>query len=392
MIMLHRIINLLTNAFVIFLCFFQYAFSLSKDFSNEFYKQMIFEKNNFIISPINTEHAFAILSRGAKGKTHDEIFNVFGFDKTKHQINCSLKTVKSSCQSDSNFTLYSAAALWPDKRFLLDPIFLKNVNKLFNVKIRSLNFIDVDQTCQTINSWASEQTKGNISNIISPSDIEGDQRLVLTSTLYFKAKWHSLFLKQSTAEKPFYIDNKTTIMVPTMCQRNSYKYADFNGIQVLELDYCNNNYSMIIALPDDTINLSQISKYFPLDSINVYRKSLGETQIDVHLPRFNFSYKTNLIDILKPIGIKKAFDSTVADFSGISSAAKRIFIGDAQQFAKINVDEEGSEASAVDIIGYLMGDGPTPMFNADRPFLFIIYDKVADCVLFIGHVTNPIKT
>ena len=58
------------------------------------------------------------------------------------------------------------------------------------------------------------------------------------------------------------------------------------------------------------------------------------------------------------------------------------------QVAKIKMDEEGTEAAAVTVIG--TGDSGIPHepefyeFHADRPFLYVISERSTGTILFIG--------
>ena len=62
-----------------------------------------------------------------------------------------------------------------------------------------------------------------------------------------------------------------------------------------------------------------------------------------------------------------------------------------KQVAKIKVDENGTEAAAVTIIG--MKDNAMPSepikFHANRPFLYIISEQSTGVIFFIGQYTGP---
>jgi serpin B len=56
-----------------------------------------------------------------------------------------------------------------------------------------------------------------------------------------------------------------------------------------------------------------------------------------------------------------------------------------KQVAKIKVDEEGTEASAVTIIGNVASAMPAyATFHADRPFLYVISEQSTGTIFFIG--------
>jgi len=90
------------------------------------------------------------------------------------------------------------------------------------------------------------------------------------------------------------------------------------------------------------------------------------------------------------MGMRLAFDSSRADFSGISP--KPLFLSMALQKAKITVDEGGTEVAAA--TDSLCGtSGPMPSrpreFNCNRPFLFLVREKGTGAILFMGRVATP---
>ncbi len=56
-------------------------------------------------------------------------------------------------------------------------------------------------------------------------------------------------------------------------------------------------------------------------------------------------------------------------------------------------NEEGTEAAAASaVVGRVTGTyigPPTPVFRADRPFLFLIRDNQTEAVLFLGRGMQP---
>ena len=56
--------------------------------------------------------------------------------------------------------------------------------------------------------------------------------------------------------------------------------------------------------------------------------------------------------------------------------------------AVVEVNEEGTEAAAATAVGMRTTSMP-PMFEVNRPFLFLIREHATGTILFIGRVTNP---
>jgi serpin B len=108
------------------------------------------------------------------------------------------------------------------------------------------------------------------------------------------------------------------------------------------------------------------------------------------LPRFKMEFRTDLIQTLKAVGIRRAFDRA-ADFSGISLTP--LFISRVEHATFVEVTEEGTEAAAATGIAV----SPTAVrpvvkpfqMIVDRPFFLLIEDGTTHSILFMGVVNDP---
>ena len=98
------------------------------------------------------------------------------------------------------------------------------------------------------------------------------------------------------------------------------------------------------------------------------------------------------LQALANMGITDMFDMARANFKDFSSYPGLSF-GKTIHKAFVEVSEEGTEAAAATaFISYRTARplGPT-RFNCNRPFVFMIYDKIASNALFIGAFKQPKK-
>ena len=105
------------------------------------------------------------------------------------------------------------------------------------------------------------------------------------------------------------------------------------------------------------------------------------------LPRFKFTSKFSLPQVLSRMGMPSAFLPDKADFSGIDGQ-RDLYISAAFHQAFVEVNEEGTEAAAATGIGMQFTSMP-PSFIANHPFLFLIRDNVTGSILFLGRVVDP---
>ena len=111
-------------------------------------------------------------------------------------------------------------------------------------------------------------------------------------------------------------------------------------------------------------------------------------EFNFSLPKFKFGFESNLIPILQNMGMIDAFIGTIANFSDITDEWYGLFIGLVKHKSFIEVNEEGTSAAAVTIIGGTFG-GPPPEFRANKPFFFAIRDELTGTILFMGQVYHP---
>jgi serpin B len=94
------------------------------------------------------------------------------------------------------------------------------------------------------------------------------------------------------------------------------------------------------------------------------------------------------VDDLKAMGMGIAFDPNEADFSGIADVSpERLYLTKVIQKTFVEVNEEGTEAAAATAIGVGVTSMP-PSMTVDRPFLFIIHERLSGNVLFLGQVNS----
>ena len=86
------------------------------------------------------------------------------------------------------------------------------------------------------------------------------------------------------------------------------------------------------------------------------------------------------------MGIQDLFNSQEANLLGMFN--DYLYVSKVIQKAEIGVDEVGTEASAA-TGGIYQYKAPPPKFRANKPFAFLIVDKMTQAVVFAGKIINP---
>lgn len=339
---------------------------------------------NMILSPLSITYALGMLNNGAAGETLRQINTVLGFGEAgADAINDFCRKMLSEAPvldeltkvMISNTIFFNAA-----KGYELKDAFVEKANQYYDAVPESRNFGD-RQTLDVINKWANDHTEGMIPQILKEDEFDADAVSYLLNALYFKGTWTLKFDEAETKTEQFVQEE-----VPMMHLENNLPYMDDADCQVLVLPYGNGAYQMTILLPHEGKTVNEVLQGMKAEKWKQY-KWMDEAVVDVKLPRFESMTELNLNDIMSELGMPNAFILGVAEFPNFCSQ-ENIYISLMKQVAKIEVNEAGTEAAAVTIIGVKDSAGPEePLhvkFHANRPFLYIISEQSTGSIFFIG--------
>ena len=163
-------------------------------------------------------------------------------------------------------------------------------------------------------------------------------------------------------------------------------YYEDEQVQALELDYANNELSMVFILPQEG-QFSDFESSMTVDDLDAIIDNLTSANGTIELPRFTFESGYQLKKPLSEMGMTSIFAS--ADLSQMIDNGN-LLVDDVYHKTFIAVDEQGTEAAAATAI--VVGETSAPMeefqFRADRPFFIAIRDKVTGTLLFFGRVAS----
>ncbi|KAF0235893.1 MAG: serpin [Prolixibacteraceae bacterium] len=349
------------------------------------------EKENIMISPLSISVAFAMAFNGADKDTKTEMEKAMKLNGlTTEQINNSYKMLIKALQSlDEKVVFELANAIFYADGFTVKPDFL-NINKtVYDAEVTKLQFSS-PSAVETINKWVADKTHNKIKKIIE--QLNPLDRMVLLNAIYFNGIWTNKFDEKGTHILTFTKTNGTTIEVPMMKKEEKLDYTTNSLYSAVKMPYGNGQYNMVILLPA-TGKTSQ--SVIDALSLSNWKKWMTEFEtknpVVVTMPRFKFAFEIKLNDVLKQMGMYKAFEPYVANFSKISDTD--LYISSAVHKSFIDVNENGTEAAAVTSITFTTtsagNEPPKTYFYVDKPFVFAITEKDTDAILFIGEVNHP---
>lgn len=185
---------------------------------------------------------------------------------------------------------------------------------------------------------------------------------------------------------------------PMMYQVGSFPAASIPELNatVLELPYgIENRLCMLLLLPYKTRHLSSVfdklSNYTIEMIVNeVHRydqyEDPDENEVELTLPRFKIDSDLSLNTVLETMGIVDLFSADKANLMKMSQDP--IFVSNVIHKAIIEVNEVGTEAASVSGGTVAFKQHPSA-FNCNRPFGFLIVEKLTNTLVFSGQVRQP---
>ncbi len=340
---------------------------------------------NLFFSPYGISTALAMAYAGSRGETAAEMAKTLHFALAQEELPRGFQALINALPTGDfpGCRLLMADRLWCQKKLTFREEFLTMLRDRFQSELGIVDFQQPEVTRNMINDWVKEKTNQKIKELFDPGSISPQIRLIMTSAIYFKGNWAQPFDESATRQKPFYAMNKE-IVAQMMFRRGVFHYAQNNEMQILEEPYLGGCLSMVILLPKEPGALAELEKSLTVEKLKEWFGFLTEQVVDVYLPCFKIDATYDMIPSLRLMGMKNAFDSNAADFSGINSKTEPLWLGGVTHHACIQVDEEGTEAAAATGIMGSFGAPPhTYVFRANHPFVFLISDRRTGCILFL---------
>ena len=365
----------------------------------------LYDEKNLVCSPLSLQYALAMAANGASGETLQEIIDFLGYgEEGIEALNEYSKILLEQLPAvDLNVDLKVTDALLVNDMFPLLPSFKKTVETNYYAAVDNMDFSDPKQIAARINDWAKTNTNGFIDKLIDPSEISPEAVAFIMNALYFKAKWAGnkyspMFREEGTRSEDFHLKDGKTVKAKMMRNTRYHEYAEMDGYKVLVLPYANGKFNMYVLLPDENDIEGMIEKLQTTSWSEIRANLKQDAEVHVKLPKFNIENKHNLNDALNALGVKKAFQPSVAEFDMMfqQKSGYYYWISKVIQKSRIAVSEWGTEAGSVTVVemdgATDVGPGSKPKqlyFYVNHPFLFVIGEKTSGTILFEGIVMEP---
>jgi serine protease inhibitor len=280
-----------------------------------------------------------------------------------------------------------ANAIWYRDDFPFHQAFFDTVSHYFNARVAGLDF-GSPATVGRINAWVDTATAGKITQVLD--GIADEIVMLLMNAIYFKGSWRSQFDPARTQNAPFAVERGGPYTSRMMhLDQQQVALGLVGGVQAVDLPYGRAAFTMTAILPPAGTDVDAFIETLDQAKWDAIVGALHHTKADVYLPKFRMEWEDTLNADLKSMGMENAFCKDCANFTRMSPLGLKLYIDFVKQNTFVNVNEEGTEAAAATTVGVGVTSAP-PSIRFDRPFVFVIRERLSGTILFMGKVAVPI--
>lgn len=344
---------------------------------------------DFMVSPLSISFVLGALNNGATGQTSEEILSAIGFEgSTANDINEYCKTILQGCPNvDDLVDMKIANAVVLKEGYEMKKGFSNALADYYEAYVRTMKFDS--KAVEAINSWCDEHTEGMIPEIIKM--IPDGACMFALNAIYFKGEWANKFEKKDTEKADFTNIDGSTSKTKMMQKEDWFDYTSNDLWATVRLPYGNGSYGMYVLLPHEGKSIYDVIEALDGETWEATRRKMYGNKVNLKLPSFETETSIDLREIMKSLGMKRAFDPSKAEFGEMLVKTNgNLSLGLLLQKSKITVNEEGTKAAAVTIGGMVDSAAGPPAkpeiinFHADRPFIYLIQENSSNAIFFIG--------
>ncbi|AJR04966.1 hypothetical protein AW14_13210 [Siansivirga zeaxanthinifaciens CC-SAMT-1] len=356
----------------------QYAFDL--------YGELKDANENVFLSPLSTYYALLSAYEGSKNKTKA------AFEKVLYLKDSAVSNYddlyKQETNADSLFGLKISNAIWVDKKFQVETAFKNVVSSKYSSDFKQTNFANTALAVTDINRWVSDKTNQRITDMVNPSDINSETKLMISNAVYFKGEWRTKFEKLRTAQSTFFTDNENQYKVDFMNITENLNYFENESFQFITKPYKDSDLSFCVLLPKTLYGLEAIENNLNAEFFNEILEQTVSTKVWLSIPKIKLETSYKLKSALTNMGLNAVFNNE-ADFSGILKN-EPLTIEQVAHKTYIDINEDYTEAAAATTTNvYIRGLPSFKTFIVDHPFVFFIVDNKTKAMVFMGRYVKP---
>ncbi len=359
---------------------------------------------NMMISPASLMFALDMAAMGAKGTTYKQISKLFKADgvkgyASKRDIILFSKQYREMLEKSGLMDI--ANSIWINENNLaennvkINEKYLNLLRKHYKAAAASLKFDKA--AADRINEWISDKTRGMIKKGVD--ELSDDSIMLIINAMAFEGVWKKKYEEYQINPDGIFTNSEGEEEKAKMLSSEENWYLQGYGAQGFLKYYEGDKYAFMAILPDDEkVSINDFVMGLDNDAFEKFYSSRTSTEVDTMTPAFSFDFNINMNNMLKSMGMTKAFEKSANFFSMLDPETVNpdilIYIGSVIQKTHIELDENGTKAAAVTIIDIkcettsVREPEPRKRVILDRPFAFAIIDTESGTPVFAGVVNS----
>ena len=345
---------------------------------------------NVLFSPWGIQECFGMVYAGAGEKAANELDKTLGING---QLAPELRQAREFfTQDNAKFNSFNAVIF--DRKYSLQDKFISTVGNQYNGKLYLADFKRSAEVADTLNNIVKKESSGMFDKVFDENMLAGDPAVILMNVLYFKGAWALTFEKYATQKENFDTPSASN-MVDMMNSERHLPYYNDGKIHGIILDYKNSSFKMLVLTAvDKTLPLSTVTGALAEKGITHFiTNSSSRNETVIKLPKLKVESKLDLKKLFVPLGREVLFNSNAGDLTGMVKDST-LYIDEAEQLVKLNLDEAGSEVAAVTYAMAKMLAAPPIKkiqnhFYADHPFVLVLFDSKSNAILLAAAIIDP---
>lgn len=347
------------------------------------------ESGPVLLSPLSAALALSMAANGADGDTLAQFETILGGGVPLDELNAACAQLLSGYENLGGSTeCLIANSLWTDPEGMIREDFIGKCRGIFDAQVFSQE-LSAPSVVPAVNGWVSDHTNGMIPRILSEPFNE-NAALLLVNALYLKNTWETEFDPNNTYLRGFYHQGSDKESMDFLnAGFVTFPYLQSETAQGTVLPYDDGRLAFFALMPEEGAEFEVWLNSLDGDTFTQILESRTDTEfLTLALPKFETEWDGQLQDILSALGLDLAFTWGEADFSLLGDNPNGYYLSQVIHAAKIEVNEQGTEAAAATVVEANSGSGAPPETGVtlifDQPFLYGIVDLQTGVPLFLG--------
>ena len=366
----------------------RYSFSLLsqtiKDYGSD---------GNVMVSPASIMMALDMVAAGAKGDTLRQLTDLFAEGQAPLSQQAYAASMMDKINNAKDVDFACANAVWNNENMLGNSVNTKYVDYIRRTFLAEYTVTAFNnKTHEEINGWIYDHTDKKIKDMLD--ELDPSTVMVLVNAITFDGKWDEPYKKDNVKEGDFTASDGS-VQKATFLSDTSNVYFETDKATGFIKNYKGGEYAFLAILPKDaSISANEFAKDFTSKDYEAFIGS-RTTEYKVHsrMPEFKSDFKLLMNKTVSNLGAKNMFEPGLADFSGIAGAPGSIYVSTVLHQTHIEVDANGTKASAATVVTMTKGMNIEDTSNdryvdCDRPYVYAIVDTKTMAPVFIGTVNK----